>query len=372
MKDKIIQFLQSVGCENIEARRGSNWVNASCPLAPWFHEKGTDRNPSFGVKIPTGDEEAPVFHCFSCGASGPLPKLLHDLQWLRHEHLKEASRILTGMPNLTQGEARKRRRVKVSRDKFEQIQRRRILRNTAVPQEVLDRYPRIAGNESPEARELERWLSEDRGVSVQLIAQYDLRLYVNRFNELGVVFPIVSRDGKTVKDMYVRMVADKKDFRLTNEIAGSSVEWAAPHLWFGNQFFDPERPLMLVEGPIDVLRLRTLGVQNVWGCMGGGPSRDQMETVNARVVYFAFDADEAGKGFIKRAAASIQAASRFVLDWGVVGKKDGGDLEDIAEFKRVFQNRVKLEKAVAPVKSVRPKRKGGSARHLKFDPFDGI
>ena len=46
----IIQFLRLLRAGNIDTS-GSDWVQASCPLAVRTHQKGEDRRPSFGIKV---------------------------------------------------------------------------------------------------------------------------------------------------------------------------------------------------------------------------------------------------------------------------------------------------------------------------------
>ena len=56
-----------------EFKHNGDWVTASCPLAPWTHAGGLDRNPSFGVHEGTGVSGV---HCFSCGFSGGMMQLV--------------------------------------------------------------------------------------------------------------------------------------------------------------------------------------------------------------------------------------------------------------------------------------------------------
>lgn len=50
------------------------WLTFRCPLAIWKHEKGTDKNPSFGIKNTPGPSSR--VHCFSCNYSGDLEKFM--------------------------------------------------------------------------------------------------------------------------------------------------------------------------------------------------------------------------------------------------------------------------------------------------------
>lgn len=58
----------------IKTERKGEWVSIACPLSPWTHERGRDRNPSAGVSIhPQGIS---VFSCYSCKNKMPFAGLL--------------------------------------------------------------------------------------------------------------------------------------------------------------------------------------------------------------------------------------------------------------------------------------------------------
>lgn len=61
---------------NAEVIDNGDWVNTNCPLAKWTHERGADRNPSFGMHVGTPS----MFHCLACKKKGPLTYLLDLLE----------------------------------------------------------------------------------------------------------------------------------------------------------------------------------------------------------------------------------------------------------------------------------------------------
>jgi hypothetical protein len=72
--DKIEHLMQMLGCSKV--KYGNNqWINATCPLAPWKHPKGRDEHPSFGISIVPGS----VSHycCHTCRLSGDLLGLIY-------------------------------------------------------------------------------------------------------------------------------------------------------------------------------------------------------------------------------------------------------------------------------------------------------
>lgn len=341
MKTLVVAFLKAVGVQNIEDRgEGTAWIRASCPLAPWTHVGGVDVRPSFGVKVEEGKE--PYYHCFVC-SSGSLHKLLHLLQWFREEHLVEASRLFGKIVAETEddeeeGAQRPRRRVIVDR-KFLRITERRIDVPREVPKSVLDRLPLI--ETLPSDHEAVQWLVRKRGISLEVIARYGLRLYEDRlFCRTGVVFPLVAKSG-AVLDLWVRMIDEKRFFRLSPQLLDSPSDYGADWLWFGDHLVNVEAPVVVTEGALDALRLATLGVRNAVASMGT-PSHHQIAAFHARVVYVAFDADEAGRRMAKRFIESITVPIIYYVDWGKVGIKDAGDLQSRAQLEAALRQRVCL------------------------------
>lgn len=72
---QVQSFLAALGATNVQPRGG--WVSASCPLAPWTHDSGTDSNPSFAISCKPGKES--IFNCYACEHGD----LLHLVQLLK-------------------------------------------------------------------------------------------------------------------------------------------------------------------------------------------------------------------------------------------------------------------------------------------------
>lgn len=347
----IERFLHLIGAKNVVRDESGGWVRASCPLAPWTHAGGSDAKPSFGVRVPTSAEESPNYHCFTCQARGILPGLLGSLSHLSGDRMEEAHNFLSQFSLFPDAsgdgaERGKKKRIRIA-DRYAaaSVDTESVKSNVPVPPEVLQKYPLLAEKSDLTAHaEALRWLAYQRNISLQSIAQYQLRLFVNTLDDVGVIFPIIDRDGETVLDLWARMIGSKHFFRVTCAMSGTSVEYKAPNLMFGNHLYDRERPLMLVEGALDALRLHSLGVKNVMATLGA-LSADQLASLYAPVVYLAFDSDGAGREFTKRAATKLDVPSLSILDWEVAGIKDAGELENLEQFKKVFDARTKILKA---------------------------
>jgi hypothetical protein len=180
---------------------------------------------------------------------------------------------------------------------------------------------------------------QERKIELEFIQKYQLRSYRNSaIGRLGVVFPIITKAG-TVVDLYVRSISSKIFFRLNAELTGSGVNYHAPHLVFGCQYIARNKPLWIVEGPIDALRLATLGVSNVVAVCGG-PKKAQIANIYApRGIVVAFDDDEAGSVFAQQLIKRSSAKTFYVVKWGLVGCKDAGDLESREQLEEVVRQR---------------------------------
>lgn len=78
----ILQFLWHLKAKNVQVR--GKWVQASCPLAPWNHDTGKDKSPSFAVRVE--QHKSSFFNCFVCN-HGKLSDLIQELQYRKAQHM---------------------------------------------------------------------------------------------------------------------------------------------------------------------------------------------------------------------------------------------------------------------------------------------
>lgn len=73
----IRQVLQRIGVPDLRITH-DGWLNGTCPLARWTHQRGRDRRPSFGVKVETDGVSG--YKCQACGHKGTLVGLLSKIK----------------------------------------------------------------------------------------------------------------------------------------------------------------------------------------------------------------------------------------------------------------------------------------------------
>jgi len=95
-RESIHAFMSEVAGPNIELIDHPSWVSFRCVLAPWTHERGTDRTPSAGISINEGGTS--IYHCWACGGKnkGPLDWLLRRLEGFTGDSYRELRQSIDG------------------------------------------------------------------------------------------------------------------------------------------------------------------------------------------------------------------------------------------------------------------------------------
>ena len=297
----IVKFLQLLRVGNIKISDDEDWVRGSCPLAPFTHIKGTDENPSFGVKVnPFGQS---VYNCFSCGY-GSLQELMHKMNFT------------TGVPVVAQDyfsiyEIFDRREQLehdpdnvLYEDKYslniEEIKHEAI----PVPEVVLKHYPRLEDGRDREANRVRDWCL-GRGILLDVAYKYGLRYDPEG---MRIIFPITDTDGK-IYHLHSRSRMDKFFYYVRPDNCGyPDLKWGRKDFWFGIQFYDSSKPVYLVESETDVLRLESLGVENSLASCGA-LNKYKLARILSDLIYLAFDSDRAGAKYCIKAIQYLHSRS---------------------------------------------------------------
>jgi Toprim-like len=259
-------------------------ANAICPV----HEQRTgkvDHKPSFYFNIDSG-----LCYCFSCGY-----RANHYILWrdIKGEDL-EVDEVIP-----------EEEQIKLLRAKFEKIEPRSFTLPTIMDEADLNGFDWP----SPEMR-ITRGISPEVIEELEIHASGDAWIIPIRHIITGVLMGIQIKDGKFVRNAPIGVRKGLSLFGLDREL-------------------DPDKPVVVVESPLDVAVCLTHGVQAVATYGANVTADQQLAIMRFPEVVLAFDNDTAGRDATKELERFL--ASRVVpfrtVEWPE-GMKDPGDAQE--------------------------------------------
>lgn len=184
---------------------------------------------------------------------------------------------------------------------------------------------------------------ENRGYSKEIVNRYHAGIgkNSNKYMSNRIIFPVINIDGEIVgftgRTLFQNWEArgipkwkHSKDYQASNNLF--NINNAAPYI-------RETGDVILVEGPLDVLRLEQNGVRNSVALLGKILHNRQMTLlmgVPCDNIKFALDADTAGRSGAKKA---VELAKSF-FGVEVIDLPDGKDCGDLTkdEVERIFHD----------------------------------
>jgi hypothetical protein len=207
-----------------------------------------------------------------------------------------------------------------------------------IPSWVVEAFPLLQHNRSPMACALREWIEVDRGAPE--FYQNMFRLRIDHGNS-AVVFPMTDLAGR-IFTLRKRVLRTKHIWTVSPKEFGRE-DVAFPSLrqsgaWFGLHLVDWSRPVMLVEGEFDALRVAALGFLNVIASATSNVTHAQIASLMAGDNFLhGYDADDAGRKAHAFLRKQLPAATHRTIDWSAVGRKDGGELQSREELEEVIR-----------------------------------
>lgn len=271
-REGIHDFIKEIAGPNAVIVDHDRWVSTHCVLAPWTHERGTDRTPSAGISI--NEDGSSVYNCYACCTrkrSGPLVWLLRELEKYTGESYKRLiKQIDTGeflggtLPEW--GERRKTRRKQV-----------RVL-----DKEYLELFESAAGHPYMARRE----------ITDETIAYLDIVLDPeDSHGAERIVFPVFTHKGE-LSGFTGRAVGKNVEPKV-RDYYGLQKEL----LLLGSHLVRPEDEFVLVvEGLFDYAKTAQAGYPVV-GTMHAGLTPYQLQVLLdlGKPVILMYDNDSAGE-----------------------------------------------------------------------------
>jgi len=282
-------------------RKTGNSVMGNCPFAPYLHDDGYDRKPSFGILI----DRTSAFHCFGCGVKGRLMYLPTLLSYYSGEYNQELARFINDN-DLSDDYCND---ITESRTNHALI---RTLFYTLPPAE-----PHI-------------------GLTKEDITMWEIK-YDKEKNSL--VFPVYDLNNNLVA-LKGRNLTKKSFFYYDGS---SSVK--KDGLWYGmNRTSMTRRKIVLCEGERDVIFLSRKGV-TAWGCLGS-LSKEQITTIkkspNAFVLFF--DNDSSGESMRDEIIKQCKLFNELYVIADYSGYKDPADVVRYGKLMKALTSMKPVDK----------------------------
>lgn len=265
---------------DVKHKNRKGWLISACPFAEFLHEYGTDRNPSFNVKV--NDEGYSGFNCFTCKQRGNLSTLISRLGDMRgEEYGKLAIRALVDET------PENFKDFDESMDEAAEVQELKPIDSMI----YLRMYPSAWDD-----RDARKYL-EGRGISEKTCSLLDLRFDPD---ERRILFPVYGHDrslyGFTGRSILAKEDFPSKKYPKVKDYAGLLKD----SMILGEHLIDPTKPILVVEGLFALAHVIEIGAReycNPVATMGSFLSDHHLSIlVDYDVpIYMLYDNDKAGE-----------------------------------------------------------------------------
>jgi hypothetical protein len=320
--DRIVEFLNAVGVSNANKHKRTGWVVSRCPLGPWKHEGGVSSPEVFGIKCESHDPHA---NCFACGWHGTAGDLVQQLKGLQkmnplgNLHLKQAQALVL--------EAENELELDLDFPGIEELlQQKNELH--VFPEWWLDGFP-----PATDVQIAVDYLVK-RSVSWTTADELDLRWDPI---ELRVCFPV--RDFKQrLVGLHGRAIqADTNPrYRMYLQMKKNN-----PICWLGESWVDLNKPIVVVEGPFDLVSVRRV-YKNVVSPLFANPSFAKLKRMSDCLEWITcFDRGAGGDSGRERVTKALGHDHVVTHLHPPKGRKDPGDCSR-EEILQLLSNFVQL------------------------------
>lgn len=322
MTEKEIRaWLRLLGLKALGRRR--QWVVSRCPLAPWRHQTGRDRKPSFGIAEGPGESRT---HCFACHFSGRQGALLAELQMRGAEvDLGQAWAMVeaaeAGAPlTLGDGDFESAFLFEPEEHPFPEEMREALEPAYA----RVRRKGKVLGRVHPYLRR--------RRVPYSVAKRMDLRYDPWR---LRLVFPV--RDWRGVlMGLHGRITylpPDDDPHPPPVYLMYPCQDQTNPHVWLGEHWTDPEQPVVVAESVFDLARVIEAGFHNAISPLTADLSAAKLARIESlQDVVTIFDEDQAGRyarGKLDRALRHARVRHVYLDEGTDAGELPPDELRDL-------------------------------------------
>lgn len=255
---QIKSFLKKLGTDFPHAQGRQGWIVACCPFARWTHAKGSDENPSFGVKIRENGKSH--YYCYSCGCHGDMEDMVLEMRMHKSELSKAVDLGAALQMAMDEEEG-------IDLDLEEEESAPKV-ETITFPDYWLKSFPSALANEEAMA-----YLAK-RGVSPAKVKAYDVRY---DYSKGTVCFPVWAFDGSLV-GLHGRKIAPPPGSPAYHAYKFGGHWNRLP--WLGEHKIDPDQPVLFVESIFDYTAVEWM-YPNTLAPLSAGMSREKVKRVSA-------------------------------------------------------------------------------------------
>lgn len=256
-QERVKLLLQFLGTKQTGIRAGE-WIESPCPLK-WRHG-GRDVHPSFGIKVSKTHKS--ICKCWSCGFGGDLQDLVMEIGFHLKKHPDNGYRIKEAM-QLVATEAEDMDINPEDIPDFDQVP---VSDEVIFPEYWLDSFKSVVTY--PVAMQY----LHSRGVTDKVIEQMDVR-YDPLQKRVG--FPFRNFKGELV-GLQGRSIDPNSNLRYYQY--GYDGKRNGRN-WLGENTVDFDKPVVLVEGPLDMASILRV-YPNVMASFTSGLSVEKMKRIS--------------------------------------------------------------------------------------------
>lgn len=309
MRDNLIApFLASVGSHKTGS--SDKAITGPCPLAPYTHQSGSDKHPSFGIFRGPGAKG----NCFSCGFAGPLVGLVLRLR--DYEKKNPSGRPINLSKAMEVLEAQEQDDPLLADSGEPTIDEQAFSPPVGYvyvwPESYLDRF-----EDAYTQSEVHPYLS---GRAIDCITARRLDIKWDPKDE-RICFPLRDFHGRLCgvhgRSIHAEVEPRYKVY-LHNGHSNQTV-------WFGEHLLDHEKPVVIVESVFDLARVYPIWPNVITPRSAGFPQEALKRLDGLTYILTLGDNDKAGDEFRDR-ISKVKGA--FVCHASVAPFKDPGEADE--------------------------------------------
>lgn len=321
------KLLIDVGAKNVAEYSHNKHFQISCLLAPWTHKKSDgrtseDTSPSCSISY---KEEVALAHCFaaSCGFGGSFVRYLETYNQFRNG---EITTIVENARYLERGD------LVAKVDACSKKNEHGVSKNKAV-EEMLEVWPEteLASLE----RRLKGALIKKKGIDVEIAKNY--LLWDASANRIAI--PVRRWDGRLVGIVERCWCTLCQNGQKCAHKYKNAINFVKSRYLFNEYLIDKsdgKKPIFVVEGIFDVLKMITAGFKSTVAIFGTSLSDDQARRLKSlnRPIVLMFDGDADGRKCTMEGIKKLHGKVTRLYECVLPESKDPGDLpvEELKKF----------------------------------------